>query len=149
MSKARKNKTILVLEDDEKVAASLCIRLRAAGYEVLTETDGLQGLTTAVKAKPDLIVSDVWMPGAVGFLVAERLKHFGLEKIPVIFISGGKREDFFHLLDQGSAAAFFEKPYDSEELLKAISCALARQPLPASNGRPKHKQRKRSIISDL
>jgi response regulator RpfG family c-di-GMP phosphodiesterase len=50
-------KKILIVEDNLKIAAALSVRLKHAGYDVLTAADGLQGLKVAVVAKPDLIVS--------------------------------------------------------------------------------------------
>lgn len=135
-------KRILVLEDDKRIAAALEIRLRDAGYEVTTASDGLKGLTMAMRIKPDLIISDIWLPSAVGFLVAERLKSLGLGEIPIIFITASKKEELWRLAQEVGAAAFFEKPYDPEKLLRAISRALgpagASEPesasCPAGNG---------------
>ena len=55
-------KKILIMEDDNKIAAALAIRLEAAGYEVLTAPDGLDGLKLALEDHPDLILTDIWMP---------------------------------------------------------------------------------------
>ena len=65
-------KRILIIEDDPRIAKALAIRLKHCGYEVVTAADGLQGLKSAIEVKPDLIVSDIWMPGSVGFPLARR-----------------------------------------------------------------------------
>jgi DNA-binding NtrC family response regulator len=117
-------KKILIIEDDKRIAASLEIRLKGAGYQVATASDGLKGLTSAIRTKPDLIVSDIWLPSAIGFLVAERLKNVGLGETPIIFITASKKHELWELAQEVGAVAFFEKPYDSEKLLKAISSAL-------------------------
>ena len=49
-------KTILIVEDDVKTARALAIRLEAAGYEVLTASDGVQGVRRALDHHPDLII---------------------------------------------------------------------------------------------
>jgi len=132
-------KKILIMEDDKRVAAALAIRLQAAGYEVLTAWDGLEGLKMAVSARPDLILSDVWMPDGVGFLVAERLKNFGLAGIPVIFLTASKKKDLWQIAQEVGAAGFFEKPYDPNKLLAAIAQALASNGFaPAGPLRPSH-----------
>jgi DNA-binding response OmpR family regulator len=118
-------KKILVVEDDRKIAAALAVRLKAAGYEVLTAFDGREGLLAAVGQKPDLIVSDIWMPEPIGFLNQERLHQLGLEGMPVIYITASRKEDLRQIARQEGAAAFFEKPYQAEELLGAIARALS------------------------
>lgn len=135
-------KKILIMEDDKRVAAALAIRLQAAGYEVLTAWDGLQGLKMAVSSRPDLILSDVWMPDGVGFLIAERLKNFGLAGIPVIFITASKKKNLWQFAQEAGAVGFFEKPYDPDKLLGAIAQALAsnafepERPLPVGHRAP-------------
>jgi DNA-binding response OmpR family regulator len=129
-------KRILVVEDDKKIAAALWIRLKAAGYDVVTASDGLKGLSAAVRTKPDLVLLDLWMPGAIGFLVAERLKNLGLAEVPVIFMTASKKEDLWKIAQEIGAAAFFEKPYDPEKLLAAISRILERRASPETATAP-------------
>src|SRR5947207_13869733 len=119
---------ILIVEDDKKIVAALTTRLKAAGYEVLTAVNGLEGLKLAVTSKPDLIIMDVWMPGGVGLLIAERLKALGLADVPVIFLTASHKSELWELAKQVEPAGFFEKPYDPKQLLAAIRCALAEGP---------------------
>ena len=117
-------KNILVMDDDPKIAAALAIRLKAAGYGVCTARDGAEGLKLALSSRPDLIVMDVWMPDAVGFLVAERLRALGFADVPVIFLTAGKKEQLWKIAQEVEPAAFFEKPYQAGPLLKCISKIL-------------------------
>ncbi len=125
-------KTILVVEDDTRIAAALGVRLEAAGYEVLTAADGLGGLKLALTNRPDLILMDIWMPVGIGFSVAQRLQSIGLTGIPIIFITASKLKGLRETAKQLGAVAFFEKPYDSVQLLEAISSAL--EPKTAARG---------------
>ncbi len=125
-------KTILVVEDDTRIAAALGVRLEAAGYEVLTAADGLGGLKLALNNRPDLILMDIWMPVGIGFSVAQRLQSVGLTGIPIIFITASKLKGLREAAKQLGAVDFFEKPYDSEQLLEAISRAL--EPKTAARG---------------
>ena len=118
-------KKILIVEDDRKIAAALGVRLKAAGYEVLAAFDGREGLLSAVCQRPDLIISDIWMPEPIGFLNQERLGQLGLADVPVIYITASKKKDLREIAQEEGAAAFFEKPYDAEALLDAIGQALA------------------------
>ena len=131
----RAMKKILVEDDDKKIVAALATRLQAAGYEVLTAPNSLEGLKLAVSLRPNLIISDVWMPDGVGFIAAQRLKHLGLADIPVIFITASRKQDLWSFAQEVGASALFEKPYDSEKLLAAVAGALQAQPASLA-GRP-------------
>jgi CheY-like chemotaxis protein len=121
-------KKILVMEDDKKIATALAIRLEAAGYEVLTAPDGFDGLRLVMEDRPDLILMDIWMPVGTGFSVAQRLHTLGLTGIPLIFITASKLKGLKEAAQKLGAAAFFEKPYDPEQLLAAIAHALEQNP---------------------
>src|SRR5438445_440151 len=81
-------KKILIVDDDKKGVAPLAIRLTNAGYEVLTAFDGIDGLKLAVHHRPDLIVMDIWMPGGVGILTAQRINRFVPADVPVMLLTG-------------------------------------------------------------
>ena len=115
-----KRKTVLVVDDDAKQVAALSIRLKSAGFEVLGARDGLEGLKLAMSNKPDLVIIDMWMPGNIGSLVAERLKHVGLGHVPVIFLTASKKTDVWRMTEEVEPVAFFEKAYNSKQLLDAI-----------------------------
>ena len=117
-------KRILIIEDDTKIAAALAIRLQAAGYAALTAADGLAGLKLALERNPDLILMDIWMPVGIGFSVAQRLHSLGLSGVPIIFITASKIKGLRKTAEKLGAVAFFEKPYDSEQLLAAIRQGL-------------------------
>ncbi|HTD86596.1 MAG TPA: response regulator transcription factor [Candidatus Binatia bacterium] len=114
-------KTILIIEDDPKTAKALAVRLEAAGYDVLTAADGVQGVRLALDHRPDLIISDIWLPAGIGLSVAQRLKRAGLGNIPVVFMTASKLPGLKEAAMQLGAAAYFEKPYDPEALLRTIT----------------------------
>ena len=118
---------ILVIDDDKRIASALAIRLSTAGYEVLTASDGVQGLKAAVGQKPALIITDIWMPRPLGFLNHERMQILGLGAVQVIYITASKKKDLRQIAMEEGAAAFFEKPYNPEELLSCIACTLAQR----------------------
>jgi DNA-binding response OmpR family regulator len=121
-------KKILIMEDDTKIAAALAIRLEAAGYAVQTAVDGLTGLKLVLNDKPDLLLMDIWMPIGIGFSVAQRLQSLGLAGIPIIFITASKIRGLRKAAEKLGAVGFFEKPYDSEEVLAAVAKALESHP---------------------
>ena len=117
-------KKILIAEDDEKIAAALEIRLKAAGYEVKTVADGLRSYLRAHTWTPDLILMDIYMPIGSGLDVAGELKDAGLADIPIIFITASKQKKLRERAEELNAAGFFEKPFDTEKLLAAITRTL-------------------------
>lgn len=119
-------KKILIIEDDAKIATALSIRLEAAGYQACTAANGFEGLKMALENRPDLILMDIWMPVGIGFSVAQRLQTLGLKSVPVIFITASKLGGLRKTARELGAVAFFEKPYDSEQLLAAIAHTLRR-----------------------
>lgn len=117
-------KTILIVEDDVKTAKALAIRLEAAGYEILTAPDGVQGVQHAMDHRPDLIITDIWLPVGIGFSLAQRLKRAGLGHIPLVFITASRLPGLKQAAIQLGAVGYFEKPYDPEALLRTIAQTL-------------------------
>jgi len=129
-------KKILIVEDDTKIATALAIRLEAAGYAVITARDGFSGLKLAVETKPDLMVMDIWMPVGLGFSVVQRLQTLGLDAVPVIFITASKLKGLRNTAEKLGAIAFFEKPYDADELLAAVAEGLKTKPAAREQNTP-------------
>jgi DNA-binding response OmpR family regulator len=127
-------KKILVIDDDPKIVQALQIRLKSAGYEVLTAADGVYGLHLAREGKPDLVILDIMMPVGGGFSVAHRLREQALE-VPVIFITASKQAGLREMANHLGTVGFLEKPYEQEELLAAVAKALRTKPASPA-GRP-------------
>ena len=118
-------KKILIVEDDKRIVMALNIRLRAQGYEVCAAYDAMLAMTLAMEHRPDLVLLDISMPGGDGFLVAERLQSAVVTSgVPIIFLTALKQEGLREKAMELGAEAFFEKPFESEELLVAIEAAL-------------------------
>ena len=105
----------------------LNIRLRASNYDTAFAADAVMALSIAKKEAPDLILLDLGLPGGDGFLVLDRMKSIAsLACTPVIVVSArDPKTNEKRALDAG-AEAFFQKPVDNEELMKAILHALVR-----------------------
>ena len=113
-------KIILVVDDDSKILQAISIRLKSAGYGVLTAPNGNSALTIAELRKPDLIIADIWMPVGMGFSLAYRLKE-SMPEIPIIFITASKETGLKEIARSFGAVGFLEKPYEPETLLAIIS----------------------------
>jgi DNA-binding response OmpR family regulator len=118
-------KEVLIIEDDEKIATALALRLKAAGYKATAAYDALTGVDAAVRNPPALVLLDISMPGGNGFFVAERIRTLIPTPTPIIFLTASKQPAFQEKAKNLGAAGYFEKPYEAEELFGAIRQALA------------------------
>jgi len=121
-----------VVDDDPNILKAIGLRLKSCGFEVLTAPDGAEALGVAELNKPDLVITDIWMPVGVGLSLAYRLKQ-SLPGLPVIFLTASKQAGLKDMARQVGATAFLEKPYDPEILLAAINHALEPAGLAAFN----------------
>lgn len=124
---------ILVVDDEERILNFLRSKLRASGYEVLTATDGAEGLEQAQAQEPDLIVLDLIMPKMNGFDVLKQLRSFSA--VPVIILTArGADVDKVKGLKLG-ADDYLAKPFNPDELVARIE-AVRRRIEPARRDRP-------------
>lgn len=72
--KAPKNKKILIIEDEATLVEVLTAKLSAEGFSVFKASDGKEGLETALKNHPDLILLDIVMPVMDGMTMLDRLR---------------------------------------------------------------------------
>ena len=120
-------KKILVVEDDQKIAMALVIRLKGNGYNASIAPDAITGASQARAIKPDLILLDISLPGGNGFQLAETfLRMPETNGTPVIFITASKSPELMQKVEELGAIGLFEKPFDTEKLLGAIDSKFSR-----------------------
>jgi class 3 adenylate cyclase/DNA-binding NarL/FixJ family response regulator len=118
---------ILVVEDDPTIRELVRLHLASASHDVITASDGLQGLQLAVNRLPDIIVSDVQMPNMDGFgMLAAVRANEQTAAIPVIFLTALDDRDSFRKSMNLGADDFLNKPVKRNELLNAITGRLKR-----------------------
>jgi DNA-binding response OmpR family regulator len=122
-------KKILIVEDDQDIAKALSIRLKNAGYEVSVAPDAPSGVGTAIKKVPDLVLLDISLPAGNGFIVAERIQSLIPTATPLIFLTASKRPGLRNMAKGPGAVAFFQKPYEWDDLLETIQLALVGAPI--------------------
>ena len=117
--------TILIIEDEKKIARFLELELKHEGYDVLTAFDGRTGLDTAVQKDPDLLILDLMLPELSGIEVCRRLRH--TNDLPIIMLTAKDDvSDKVMGLDMG-ADDYVTKPFAIEELLARIRVALKKR----------------------
>ncbi len=119
--------TILVVEDDPNMLEIIAFLLEDDGYEVFLASSGETALFLIQQDRPDLIISDVTMPGMDGFDLYERIRaRVDWAQIPFIFLTArGQRADVRKGMELG-ADDYLVKPFEPEELLAAVKVRLAR-----------------------
>ncbi|MFH1845552.1 MAG: response regulator [bacterium] len=118
---------ILVVDDEAEIVKSVSMRLRSAGYDVYSATDGMQATNVAMKELPDLLILDIGMPAGSGHVVAERLQNNGrTARIPVIFLTARTSESDYERALENGVAKYITKPYHPEVLLSAVEELLER-----------------------
>jgi CheY-like chemotaxis protein len=130
---------ILVVDDNEVIVKTICLKLKGAGYQVATAQDGAEAMSIVRMEKPDLILLDITFPPDVagvpwdGFRIMEWLHRVDeSRKIPIIIITGGDDVKNKERAMASGAVAFFHKPINHDDLLKVVRSTLgAGAPQPA------------------
>lgn len=127
----RASATILVVDDDPSIRRGLTAELEAAGYATLEAADGDEGARLAAERAPDLVLTDLAMPGVDGFELIARLRRAGPTPVLVLSVRGGEA-DKIRALDLG-ADDFVVKPFSVPELLARVRAQLRRHSEEASS----------------
>ncbi len=120
-------KSILLIEDEEDIAALIKLQADISGYKLHVETDGINGFRAIEREKPDLVVLDIMLPGQNGLDICRKMKHSPeLKNIPVIIISAKNEElDVVLGLELG-ADDYVAKPFSPKILFSRIKAVLRR-----------------------
>ena len=120
---------ILVVEDEPNMVAGLRDNFEFEGYEVITASDGIEGLQKALDESPDLVVLDVMMPRMSGLEVCKQLRA-KRASIPIIMLTArGQEVDKVVGLELG-ADDYVTKPFSIRELLARVKTILRRASAP-------------------
>ncbi|MCB1110540.1 MAG: response regulator transcription factor [Chlamydiia bacterium] len=120
-------KRILLIEDEEDIAALIKLQAELSGYKLHVEVDGVNGYRAVEREKPDLVLVDIMLPGQNGFDVCRKMKNNAeLKNIPVIILSAkGEELDMILGLELG-ADDYVCKPFSPKVLFSRIKAVLRR-----------------------
>jgi two-component system alkaline phosphatase synthesis response regulator PhoP len=117
-------RTVLIVEDEASLAATLSYNLRKHGFHVLTAHDGLDGLQTARREQPDIIVLDLMLPRMDGLEVCRRLR--AESDVPILMLTArGEETDKVVGLEVG-ADDYLTKPFGMRELIARVRALVRR-----------------------
>jgi DNA-binding response OmpR family regulator len=116
--------TVLVIEDEAAIAASVAARLRREGFRVETASDGRSGVEMSLRLRPDLVVLDVMLPGLDGLEVCRRIQRE--RPVPVLMLTA--RDDESDILVGLGVGAddYMTKPFSPRELVARVKALLRR-----------------------
>jgi len=121
------SKRLLVVDDEPKLLRAIALDLKGEGYDVSTARSGNEALVSIAQRLPDLIVSDIRMPGMDGYTLARRLRqNQSTALVPIVFLTAkdttaDRIEGFRTGVD-----AYLTKPFEPDELLAVIASILNR-----------------------
>jgi len=118
--------TVLVIDDNLAFRDLLRLHLRQAGHTVQTAKDPEEGLRSLIDTPPDLILLDLDLPYLNGFEVLEALRSDpASQKIPVVIVTGHAEEELHDRCRTIGIEGILTKPFKGEQLIQAITTALA------------------------
>jgi DNA-binding response OmpR family regulator len=118
---------ILLIEDEEDIAALIKLQAEIEGYRLYVEVDGINGLLAIQRERPDLVILDLMLPGQSGLDICRKMKsNPELKDIPVIMLSAKSEElDVVLGLELG-ADDYVTKPFSPKILFSRIGAVLRR-----------------------
>ena len=115
---------VIVIEDEEPIAAAVAARLRSEGFDVEVAADGPSGVALVERARPDLVVLDLMLPGFDGLEVCRRIQQS--RPVPVLMLTA--RDDEADILVGLAVGAddYLTKPFRMRELVARVRALLRR-----------------------
>ena len=124
---------ILVVDDEADLVSVLRFGLEVEGFEVISASDGDQGLAMAREAAPALMLLDLMLPKLDGYKVCRALKFDERYRtMPIFILSARSGEEDRRLALEMGADAFITKPYEMKELVARIRARLRLPPRKAA-----------------
>lgn len=114
---------IMLVDDDDSILQMIRASLEGEGFQVRTGRDARNFLKKAVDYKPDLIVTDLMMPGGGGYELLRSLQSDDItRKIPVLLMTGYSMDNSTKTMMQQepNLAGYFEKPLRPEKLIRKV-----------------------------
>ena len=120
------DKKILVIEDDPATLRLIDYSLRHEGFQVLTASNGLEGLRKVHDEEPDLIILDVMLPGMDGFEICHHLRSEpDTAQLPILMLSAKAQEIDKDTGLKVGANDYLAKPADPSEIVSRVERLLA------------------------
>jgi len=118
-------KKILVADDESHILHVVSLKLRNAGFEVLTASDGQEALELAQSQRPDLLITDYHMPQLSGLELCQKLKQdSATARIPAIMLTARGYQLDLKDTNRSGIRRMISKPFSPRHLLEAVNEVL-------------------------
>jgi two-component system chemotaxis response regulator CheY len=118
-------KKIMIIEDDKDLQEIYKISFEMAGYQVMQEFDGLDGISSVVDKNPDIILLDINMPNMDGFAFLKAMNDNTSISIPVVICSNlSDKETYTKAMAAGAAAVLLKVDYSGKQLVERVGHIL-------------------------
>jgi DNA-binding NtrC family response regulator len=124
--------TLLIVDDEPRLRKALSLQLQAAGYDTEAAEDGSAALLAIQSSSFDCVISDLRMPNLSGEELLAEIQKIN-PSLPVIFLTAHGTVQVAVKAMQEGAIDFLEKPYNQEDILKAVRRAIDRKRLVLEN----------------
>ena len=115
-------KKILIIDDEPDVLEFLSYNFRKNEFEVSVASNGLEGIKTATTETPDIIISDILMPGLDGIEMCKELrKKSELDKTPIVFLTASQDDYRFLYAMYSGGDEYLAKPIRFDFLLTMVN----------------------------
>ncbi len=111
-----------MIDDDSSLLRALRLGLQSVGHEVITATNGEQGISQTTLTSPDVVVLDIGLPDIDGLTVCRRIR--GWSDVPIIILSAAGDENRKVAALNGGANDYVTKPFSMAELEARIRAAI-------------------------
>jgi DNA-binding response OmpR family regulator len=122
---------VLVIDDDFETVDLLTAILSDCGYDVCSALNGGDALMLVDVERPDVMLLDLHMPGVPGFDVLRRVRMVRPD-LPVVIVSGQTDVNLARATLDSGAVDYISKPFDPENLIRAVAAALTNGPPPGT-----------------
>jgi len=116
---------ILIVDDDPDILKLLRFKLAQEGHKVIVAIDAYNGIQSARREKPDLIILDIMLPAGGGYHTLKniRLTPHG-SQIPIVILTGMQDDALRQKIEQEGVEAYLQKPCDYKVLSETINKLL-------------------------
>ena len=117
---------ILIVDDNQAVASVVQFMLELEGFEVRLALNGPDGFLNYIQFRPDLVITDIQMPGENGFELMNHIREHD-PAVKTIYMSGNLSQFYALLEDEKSKYQidFLDKPFSRDELIGRVSAFLS------------------------
>ena len=120
------NPSVLVIDDEQDIRDMLSFAFKADGYQVVTASDGLEGIDTIRREPPSAVVLDLMMPRMNGYEVMKAMRDEGwLSDVPVVILTARNLDDAEMCRLDGARAVFQKGAIDIFSFVKHFTTAVA------------------------